>query len=104
MRDEVLKGLVRDGLGHARQHCLHRLALAVAEDALPIRSQRQHLRPMAKAVFELLEPSNQSLHASRRRVIDQCASAYRNRAKSTMPSKPISRGFPNEILDLTKSN
>jgi hypothetical protein len=59
---------------------------------------------VAKAALELLQPSDQSLHARRRSVIDQRAAGYRNRAKSTMSSKAISRAFPNETLDLTKSN
>ena len=104
MRDEVLERLIGDRLGHPRQHRLHRLPLAVAEDALHIRPQRQQLRAMAKATLELLQPSDQSLHARRRGVIDQCATGYRNRVKSTMSSKPISRGFLSEISDLTKSN
>jgi hypothetical protein len=37
-------------------------------------------------------------------VIDQCAAAYRTRAKSTMSSKAITRDFSCEITDLTKSN
>jgi len=81
MRDEVLKGLVRDGLGHPRQHRLHRFPLAVAEDALHIRPQRQELRAMAKAAFELLEPSNQSLHQRRRGVIDQCHTVSKSSKK-----------------------
>ena len=40
VRDEVLKGLIRDRLGDASQHRLHRLSIAVAEDALDVASQR----------------------------------------------------------------
>jgi hypothetical protein len=88
-------------LGHAREHGLHRLPLAVAEHALHIRPQGQQLRAMAKATFELLQPSDQPVYARRRGVIDQCATGYRNRTKSTMSSKPISRVFSTEIVDLT---
>jgi hypothetical protein len=59
---------------------------------------------MAKAALELLQPSDQSLHARRRSGIDQCVAGYRNRAKSTMSSKPITGHPSNEIVDLTKSN
>lgn len=104
MGDEVLKGLIRDRFGDARQHRLHRLAVAVAEHALHIRPQRQQLRAMAKAALELLQPSNQSLQARRRREIDQCAADYRIREKSTMSSNAITRDFAPEINDLTKSN
>jgi hypothetical protein len=89
VRDEVLEGLVGDRLGDPRQHRLHRLPLAVAEHAVHVRAQRQQLRAMAEAALELLQPSNQSLHARRRSGIDQCAAGYRNRAKSTMSSKAI---------------
>ena len=75
MGDEVLKGLVRHGLGDPRQHGLHRLPLAVAEDALDVRPQRQHLSTMAKAALELLQPSDQSLYARGRRRIDHRAEA-----------------------------
>src|SRR2546430_10724920 len=36
VRDEMLEGLIGDRLGHPRQHRLHRLALAVAEDPLDV--------------------------------------------------------------------
>jgi len=49
-------------------------------------------------------PPDQPLYARRRCVIDRCATAYRNRVKSTMSSKLISRDLPNEISLLTKSN
>ncbi len=81
MRDEMLERLVRDRLGHPRQHRLHRLPLAVAEHALHVRPQRQQLRAMAKAALELLQPSDQSLHARRRSGIDQCAAALPNSSK-----------------------
>jgi hypothetical protein len=40
---------------------------------------------MAKATLELLQPSDQPLYARRRRVIDQCATGYRNRTKVQCP-------------------
>jgi hypothetical protein len=73
MGDEMLKRLVRHRLGHPRQHGLHRLPLAVAEHALHVRPQGQQLRAMTEAALEWLQPSNQSLDARRRGVIDQCA-------------------------------
>jgi hypothetical protein len=100
----MLKRLIGDRFGDARQHRLHRLPLAVAEHALHVRPQGHQLRAMTEAALELLQPSNQSLHARRRSRIDQCAADYRNRAKSTMSSKPISGHSSNEIADLTKSN
>jgi hypothetical protein len=58
MRDEVLKGLIRHRLRDARQHRLHRLALAVAEHAVHVRAQREPLRPMPEAALERLEPAH----------------------------------------------
>jgi len=99
MRDEVLEGLIGDRLGHPRQHRLHRLALAVAEDALDVGPKSHQLRAMTKAALELLEPAHESLNARRCCVIDQCASAYRNRVKSTMSSNQITRETrPNEAI------
>ena len=89
MRDEMLKRLVRDRLGDARQHRLHRLALAVAEDPLHIGPQRQQLRAMAKAAFELLQPPDEALNPRGRRAIDHCAAPYQMMTKSTMSSIQI---------------
>ena len=91
MRDEMLKGLIGDRLGDARQHRLHRLALAVAEDPLDVGPQRQQLRAMAEAALELLEPADQSLNARRRRVVDHRAAPYQTMRKSTMSSIQITR-------------
>jgi hypothetical protein len=102
--DEVLEGLIGDRLGDPRQHRLHRLALAVAEHALHVRPQGQQLRAMTEAALELLQPTDQSLHARRRSVIDQCATRYRKCVKSTMSSNAISAGLLSQISDLTKSN
>jgi hypothetical protein len=98
MRDEMLERLIRDRLGDAGPHRLHRLALAVAEDALHVGPQGQQLRAVAEARLELLQPSNQSLHPRRRCGIDQDAAAYRNRATSTMSSILISADFSSETL------
>src|SRR3989442_1210429 len=56
---------------------------------------------MAKAALELLEPSHESLNARGRCVIDQCASAYRNRVKSTMSSNQITRENSTKRSDLS---
>jgi hypothetical protein len=104
MRDEVLKRLVGHRLGDPRQHRLPRFPLAVAEHALHVRPQGHQLRAMTEAHLELLQPSHQPLHARRRRGIDQCVAAYRNRARSTMSSKSITGNSSNEIAALTKSD
>jgi hypothetical protein len=59
---------------------------------------------MTNASIELLQPSDQSLHARHHSGIDQCAADYRNRAKSKVSSKATTGDFPREINDLTKSN
>jgi len=86
---KVLKGLVRDGLGYASQHRLHRLPLAVAEDALHIRPQRHQLRTMTEARLELLQPPDQSLNARRGRMVDHRAAQYQTLTTSTMSSIQI---------------
>jgi hypothetical protein len=83
--------LIGDGLGDARQHRLHRFPLAVAEDALDVAAQRQQLRAMAEAAFELLQPAHQSLNARRGRVVDHRAAPYQRMTKSTMSSIQITR-------------
>src|SRR5262249_33865016 len=83
-RDEVLEGLVGDRLGDARQHRLHRLAVAVAEDALNVGAQRHQLRTVPKAALELLQPPNQALDARGRRLVDHRAAPYQTLATSTM--------------------
>jgi len=86
VRDEVLEGLIGDRLGDASQHRLHRLPLAVAEDALDVAAQRQQLCAMAEAGVELLQPTHQSLNARRRGVVDHRAAPYQTTTKSTMSS------------------
>jgi hypothetical protein len=89
--NEMLKGLIGDRLGDPCQHRLHRLAVAVAEDALDVGPQRHQLRPMAKAALELLEPAHQSLNARRGRVVDHRVARYQTIWKSTMSSIQITR-------------
>jgi hypothetical protein len=71
----MLKRLIRDRLGDARQHRLHRLAIAVAEHALHIVPQGESLRAMTEATLEGLEPAQQPLNARGRGAFDQRASA-----------------------------
>src|SRR6185295_11801707 len=104
VRDEVLERLIGDRLGDPRQHRLHRLPLAVAEDALDVVPQRQQLRAMPKTALELLEPPHQSLDARRGRVVDHRAAPYQMSLKSTMSSIQITVRNANESVDLTKSN
>ena len=75
MRDEVLKGLIGHRLRDARQHRLHRFALAVAEHAVHVGAQGEPLRPMPEATLERLEPAHQSLDPRRGGAIDHRASA-----------------------------
>ena len=60
MREEVLERGIGGGLDHPRQHRLHRLARAVAQQPLHVLAQRHVLRAMPKAVFELVEPARES--------------------------------------------
>ena len=94
MRDEVLERLVRRRLADPLEHRRHRLARAVAEQPLDILPQRHVLRAMAKAVLELIEPPGQSPQQRPRGLVEHCASAYRNPAKSTMSSIVITRQIP----------
>ena len=89
VRDEMLKGLIGDRLGDASQHRLHRLSIAVAEDALDVAPQRHQLRAMTEAAFELLQPADESLNARRGRVVDHRAAQYQTPVKSTMSSIQI---------------
>ena len=56
MRNEMLEGLVRAGLGHPREHRFHRFPRAVAQQPLHVPPQGEHLRAMAEAHFEDFEP------------------------------------------------
>lgn len=70
VRDEVLQALVGDRVGHPRLHGLHRLALAVAEQAGHVGPQREPLRTIAEAVLERLEPAHQALQLRGRAAND----------------------------------
>jgi hypothetical protein len=86
VRDEMLEGLIGDRLGDAREHRLHRLALAVAEDSLHVGPQGHQLGTMPEAGLERLEPAHKALDARGRRVVDHRAAPYQTMAKSTMSS------------------
>jgi hypothetical protein len=103
VRNEMLKALVADRVRDAGQHRLHRLALAVAEDAVHVRPQREPLGAMAEAPLKRFEPANQALHARGRRAIDHREPAYRIHAMSTRSSPRFTKTFRNKAPDLTKS-
>jgi hypothetical protein len=103
MGNEMLKALVGNRVGDAGQHRLHRLAIAVAEQPVHIRPQREPLRAMAEAALKRLEPANQALHARRRRAIDHRAPAYRNHPIGTRSSPRFTKTFRIKAPDLTKS-
>jgi hypothetical protein len=103
MRDAVLKAVVGDRVGDAGQHRLHRLAIAVAEEPMHVRPQREPLSAMAKAALKRFEPANQALNARRRRAIDHRAPAYRNHTIGTRSSPSFTKIFRNKSPDLTKS-
>src|SRR5262245_3689212 len=83
VRNEVLKALVGDRVCDAGQHRLHRLPIAVAEEAMHVRPQREPLRAMAKAALKWFEPANQALNARGYRAIDHRAPAYRTHTIGT---------------------
>src|SRR5258706_9189597 len=99
----MLKRLIGDRLRNARQHRLHRVAVAVAEHAVHVRPQGEPLRAMAEAALKRFEPANQALYARRRRAIDHRAPAYRIHAVGTRSSSPFTKTFRNKSPDLTKS-
>jgi len=103
MRDEVLKALVGDRVGHAGQHRLHRLPIAVAEQAMHVRPQREALRTMAEAALKRFEPANQALNARGRRAFDRRAPAYPFQPIGTRRSPQFTKTFRNKSPDLTKS-
>ena len=100
--NEVLEGLIRAGIGDARQHRFHRLARAVAEESLHVPSQREYLRAMAEACLERFEPRHQSSQLVHRAAVGHRDGAYRIRAKSTMSSNQITRESVRKSNDLTK--
>ena len=87
--DEVLERLVGSGLGHPRQHRFHRLARAVAEQPLHVPSQRKHLRAVAEAHLECLEPRHQPTQLIHRAAVVHRDAEYRTQTISTMSSNPI---------------
>src|ERR671922_2767879 len=101
MGDEMLKGLVGNRLGDAGQHRLHRLPIAVAEDAVHVGPQREPLRAMTEAALKRFEPANQALNASRRGAIDHRASAYRTHTTGTRASPQSRKTFRNTSPELT---
>jgi hypothetical protein len=97
----MLKALVGDRVGDAGQHRLHRLAIAVAEQPVHIRPQREPLRTMAETALKRLEPANQALDARRRRAIDHRAPAYPFQPIGTRRS-PHSRKHSEQITESNK--
>ena len=70
MRDEVLPTLIGDRVRHPRLHRLHRLALAVAEQPVHVRAQREPLRAVPEALLERLQPAHQALELCGRAAND----------------------------------
>ena len=103
MRDEVLERLIRRRLADTRQHRRHRLADAVAQQAVDILPQRYVLRPVAEAVLELIQPPCQSPQQRGRVPIEHRTAAYAKERICTMPSKVITRRFLREPGEVTKS-
>ena len=103
MRDEMLKGLIRRRVADAFEHRRHRLARAVAQQAIDILPQRHVLGAMAEAVLELIQPPRQSPQQRRRVPIEHRTAAYAKGRICTMPSKVITRGFFRESDEVTKS-
>jgi hypothetical protein len=99
----VLKALVGDRVCDAGQHRLHRLPIAVAEEAMNVRPQREPLRAMAEAALKRFEPANQALNARGRRAIDHRAPAYAFQPIGTRPSPQFAKTFRNNSENLTRS-
>jgi hypothetical protein len=70
VRDEVVQGLIGAGLAEPRPHRFDRFAATVAQQALDIAAQRAALRAMAEAIFEQLQPREQSTQPRGRGVIE----------------------------------
>ena len=102
MRDEMLEGLIGARIAEPRPHRFHRFAPTVAQQAGHIPTQRAALTLPTEVAFEPLQPDQQAFQPRTRGVIQHRAAAYRNRVKSTMTSKVITREFPREIVNLTK--
>ena len=94
VRNEVLKALVGDRVCDAGQHRLHRLPIAVAEQAMHVRPQREPLRAMAEAALKRFEPANQALNVRHSRPIDHRAPAYRFQPIGTRSSLQMHENIP----------
>ena len=103
MGDEVLEGLIRRGIADPLEHRRHRLARAVAQQTVDVLAQRHVLGTMAEAVLELIQPPRQSSQQRPRVPVEHCGAAYSYSWNRTMSSNLITRGFPRESHDLTKS-
>src|SRR5262245_11885584 len=101
--NEVLKALIGDRACDAGQHRLHRLAIAVAEEAMHVRPQREPLRAMAEAALKRFEPANQALNARGRCAIDHRSPEYPFQPIGTRRSLPFTKTFRNKSRNLTKS-
>ena len=103
VRDEMLKRLIRRRLADAGEHRRHRLARTVAQQPVDVLAQRHVLRAMTEAVLELIQPPRQSSQQRPRVPVEHCGAAYSYSRNRTMSSNLITRGFPRESYDLTKS-
>src|SRR3954463_3425525 len=99
----MLKGLVGDRLRDASHHGLHRLPIAVAEQAMHVRPQRKPLRTVAEAALKRFEPANQALNTRRRRAIDHRAPAYSFQPIGTRSSPQVTKTLGNNSQNLTRS-
>ena len=61
MGDEVLKRLIAARVVNPREHRAHRLAGAVTEQTEEVASKRATLRHVTEAVFERLQPRDESI-------------------------------------------
>ena len=102
MGDEMLEALVGRRIRQPREHRLHRLARAIAQQPGGVVPERHGLRAMAEARRERREPSHQALQHRGRVVVEHRDAAYRKRSKRTMSSKVITASSMNESRDLTK--
>jgi hypothetical protein len=103
VRDEMLKRLIGDRLRDAGQHGLHRLPIAVAEQPVHVRAQREPLRTTAEAALKRFEPANQALNMRSRCAVDHRAPGYRIHARRTRSSPRFVKTFRNKPANLTRS-
>ena len=106
--DEVLKRLIRAGIGDALEHRAHRLAATVAQQPEQIAAKGARVARCA-----LKQTSNGSSHALNRSSHTGAlrgsrdsteSAAYRSQRTSTRPLFPISFRSRRESADLTKSH